>query len=60
MLAVVLMQVALGPYLEKLGSGLILTFKRHTLPSKLACPYHLMPERRHILTWISPVLAGQN
>lgn len=23
------------------------TFKRHTLPSELACPYHLMPERSH-------------
>ena len=36
------------------------TFKRHILPSELACPYHLMPERSHILTWISPLLAGQN
>lgn len=45
----VLIEVALGPHLEKLSSGYIIYFKRHKLPSELACLHHLMPERSQLI-----------
>lgn len=52
--SVVLIEVALGPHFEKLSSGYILSFKRHSLPSELACVHCLTAERSSTHAYFSP------